>query len=279
MLKIKLFSVMTAILAFCNVIVAQEYVIQIDVTANLRAAPSLNGRIVGKVSAGELLHVIGETDDWLEVARDGKAVWIADWLDHTVIDSDKPLEVTSRFADMSCDRGPQWRDSYYGGYWDFGVMECSLTFQPLPESVLPAHKKEIPVEGPSHPVYKLKLWLNKLKQDAPEWYAYVYNAADKIIAYEPGSSLDIVHGMAYAHKGNIYMSRHAASGDMNSVISVIIHEACHLYEIEAGLRLTSTEAEVLCHTIEMRAAEDMGHTWAMGSARGMIIYHMYYTDS
>lgn len=278
MLKIKLFSAMIAILVFCNVIAAQEYIIRIDVAANLRTAPSLDGRVVETIRAGELLHVVGETDDWLEVARDGKAVWIAGWLDHTVIDSDKPLEITSRFADMSCDRGPQWRDSY-GGYWDFRVMECSLTFQPLPESVLPAHKKEIPVEGPSHPVYKLKLWLNKLKQESPEWYAYVYNAADKIIAYEPGSSLDIVNGMAYARKGNIYMSRHAASGDMNSVISVIIHEACHLYEIEAGLRLTSTEAEVLCHTIELQAAEDMGDTRAMGSARGMIQYHMYYTGS
>ena len=277
MSKIKLFSATIAILVFCNVIAAQEWVIRIDVNANLRAAPSLDGRIVGTARAGERLHVVSETDNWLQIARHGKIVWMANWLDYTAVALDEPLEFTSRVADMSCDRGPLWKDQY-GGTWDFSVMGCSLTLRPL-ESVLPAHKKEISVEGPTLPVYKLNLWLNKLKQEAPEWYAYVYNAADKIIAYEDGSSLDIVKGMAYAHRGNIYISRHAAIGEGSSVIGVIIHEACHLYALDAGLKLTVTEEEVLCHTIEMYAGEDMGNTRVMSGGRGMIIYHMYYTDS
>ncbi len=261
--------------ASCIVIAAQgAYVIRTNFITNLRSAPSLDSAVVAKAKAGESLIVIGESDGWLQIAFDKEGAWMASWVDHTVITKDGPFEVTSRFADMTCERGLEWRRDADGVVVYFTDTGCTLTLHPH-ESVLPAHMREISVEGTKTAVFKVNLALKALKDRAPEWYAYVANAVDKIIGYNLGSNLDVVSGMAYVypHSATVYISNHAA-GVIPKLIGVIVHEACHIYEYRGGLNnLSNTDSEILCHTIELYALEALGFN--TGGTEGLIQHFLF----
>ena len=275
-MRLKGFALLLTLLINGMILAAQdEFVIRMNVTANLRSAAGMHGAILDKARAGEMLHIVDRKGDWLAVARNGRTMWLADWLDYTVLNTDEPIQLTSRFVDLDCDRGPAW-DEAFGGMWDFTVMECDFDFRP-PDSVLPAHMKTIPVEGPADLVDEVTHWMELLKQQAPEWYAYIYDVADKIVIYERGSSLDIVSGMAYVlwDSRDIYLSRYAAAESSGNIIGIVIHEACHLYQFQAGLSLARYESEALCHTIELYAAQEVGWGGSVASLKGAIKYNMF----
>ena len=253
--SIKVILVALALTVVCHAAAAQdEYFVRTQYPVNMREEPNRNSNIAMQASAGEILQVVGAEGDWLNVnGREGD-LWIAAWLDYTVIGKDGPAVFTSRVADMSCRKGPGWS---YG--WIMVEADCDLELKP-PAGVLPAHEWAIPVEGSDYVVERVNRALSTLKEKSPEWYAYVTLAVDKIIGYEAGSALDTVSGQAYArpHLGAVYLSRHAASGAGGNAIGIIVHEACHIHEYEAGVRLQSFESEITCHTMELYALEAMG---------------------
>ncbi len=271
MLKAGILLVLISIFIFCGMIAAQgEYFIRPKFVTNMRAEPSRGSNVVGQARAGQMLQVVGETDDWLHINNNGQEAWVASWLDYDVFGKDGRLEIRSRVGGMNCDRGPE----FASGGWVLDVMDCDFDLQP-PAGVLPAHQKAILVEGPDYHVERVSKALSRLQAEAPEWYAYVSSAVDKIIVYEPGSRHDVVSGMAYVypHLRNIYLSKHAASGLGGSVIGIIVHETCHLYEYKAGLKLAGYESEVMCHTIELYALEAMNASTS--NAEGMIKFLLF----
>lgn len=277
MSKISSLAALALALILCDVVMAQletSYVIQTKFVTNLRAAPSLESSIVAKAKAGETLNVIDEADGWLRIAWGADEAWMAGWVDHTVITKEGPFEITSRFADMSCERGIDWWEDKKGVIFYWTDMGCALELRPH-ESVLPAHMKEIAVEGPRTIVFKVNLALKTLKERAPAWYGYVADAVDKIIGYNEGSSLDVVFGIAYVypHLPNMYISIHA-TGTIPALIGAIIHEACHIYQFRANLQLVGAEDEIMCHSIELYALEDVGYSTSTPEAwiRQFLIY-------
>ena len=272
MLKAKLFLVATVLFVLCNVVVAQsEYYVRPKSVTNLRAEPSLGSSVVGRARAGQILQVVGEEDDWLKVNSSHQTAWIAGWLDYTVLGKDGPFEIMSAVGGMTCDKGPQLRN----GAWLIADMDCELDLRP-PEGLLPAHMREIPVEGPERIVSRVNSALSRLQEKAPEWYAYVVEAVDKIIGYETGSSLDTVSGQAYVypHLRTMYISAHAAAGAGGLLEGIMVHEACHVYEYDARLTLVSYESEVMCHTMEMYALEALGGA-RLGSVEGTIKFLLF----
>lgn len=255
MTSIKVLLAALAMTVVCSAPVAQdEYYVRTKYAVNMRAEPSRESSIAMQASPGEILQVIGAEGDWLNVnGREGD-LWIADWLDYTIIGKDGPALFTSRVADMSCRKGPGWS---WG--WVMTEADCDLELKP-PAGVLPAHEWTIPIDGPDFIVARANSALTILKEKAPEWYAYVALAVDRIRGYEDGSALDTVSGQAYArpHLGTVYLSRHAASGAGGNVTGIIVHEACHIHEYEAGVRLQNFESEITCHTMELYALEALG---------------------
>lgn len=240
----------------CNVVVAQEYFVRPRSVTNLRAEPNLDSSVIETARAGQILNVMGEEGDWLRIRRNGHEAWMANWVEYDVFGKDGQLEMTSRFADMNCDKLPK----YIGdGGWSWVGVNCELDLRP-PEVVLPRHVLHIPVKGPEASVESIDEALNQLMADAPEWYTYLILAVDEIVVYAEGSSHDYNWGTAHVNPASqtVYMNRYAATGRRELVVGVLVHEACHIYVYKAGLRVARHEEELICHAAELYALEAIG---------------------
>ena len=267
-----LLAAMAVTVILSHAVAQDEYYVRTQYAVNMREEPSRESRVAMQASPGEILQVIGAEGDWLNVnGREGN-LWIAGWLDYTVIGRDGPAMFKSRVADMSCRKGPGWS---YG--WIMPEADCDLELRP-PAGVLPPHERTVPADGPDYIIERVNRALSTLKEKAPEWYAYVTLAVDKFTGYEAGSALDIVSGQAYTHPNvrTVYLSRHAASGAGGNLIGIIVHEACHIHEYESGVRLQNFESEITCHTMELYALEAMGMpTPALESVRNTILWLLF----
>ena len=107
---------------------AQGYSIRANRGLNLRAAPSLYAEIAGTVRTGAILLVIGESGDWLKINRAGNAVWLADWVNYSRLDTSGESSRSSTtaqidnccFVDRQCHSDSQWID----GYWAYQNNQC-----------------------------------------------------------------------------------------------------------------------------------------------------------
>ena len=84
----KVFLFIMLLVSFASA-VAQDngFLVRVNQDVNLRMAPSIEADRWGTASAGQALHVIGESDSWYKILLDGeyagKIVWLASWLDLT----------------------------------------------------------------------------------------------------------------------------------------------------------------------------------------------------
>ena len=122
-----------AILAFIMFSVAasaQGYHIRIAKNTNLRAGYSLESSIVETARAGSTLQVIGQHNRWLKINRNGKQVWMTNWVSHSRVAApaqappaaaQQPANVDNCcFVDRECHTDEEWM----AGYWAYQQNTC-----------------------------------------------------------------------------------------------------------------------------------------------------------
>ena len=114
------------LIAFCLLIAhasAQPYSIRANRGLNLRTEPSLNASIAETIHSGTVLQVVGKFNRWLKIDRNGREVWLADWVNFSRVDSGEPSgsqQPTAQidnccFVNRQCSSDQEWTD----GYWAF----------------------------------------------------------------------------------------------------------------------------------------------------------------
>ncbi len=119
------------LIAFCLLIPhasAQPYSIRANRGLNLRTEPSLNASIAETILSGTVLQVVGKLNRWLKIDRNGREVWLADWVNFSRVESGEPSasqQPTAQidnccFVNRQCATNQEWTD----GYWAFQRNEC-----------------------------------------------------------------------------------------------------------------------------------------------------------
>ena len=286
-MKIKWFAVMLAVFAVCNAASAQNYTIRVDNNTNLRSCAGTNCDVVDTAPAGTILHVTGELNRWLRVSRIGIELWMADWVNYTRVEDSEPPRTSSPptssapanidnccFVDRQCHTDEEWTS----GYWAYQNNQCAAPAQsPIDAAPAPAptgNGSEVIIEGSPDWTRRVNEALNQMRLWAPEWHAYVVNAADRIIEIVHDTEPFPCTGMAcvFPHLRTVYISRYAVFSSVGgmmrrqelyqarlfNLIGILIHEACHVYQHEAGINyLTAGRHEVMCHLVELTALNAM----------------------
>ena len=127
------------LIAFCLLVAqasAQPYSIRANRWLNLRAAPSLNAAVADTVAPGAVLAVVGKVNRWLKIDRQGREVWLADWVNFSRLDSSASSESQQPtapidnccFVDRQCQSNQEWID----GYWAYQNGQCAAPVQSQP---------------------------------------------------------------------------------------------------------------------------------------------------
>ena len=135
-MKARLFILLLAILALCNVASAQSYSIRVAFNTVLRASYSLDSAALSLARAGTTLQVVGQHDRWLLVQRDGREYWMASWVRYERLETSAPAQPQPSnidnccFVDRQCSSDQQWTD----GYWAFQNGQCAAPAQTQPQT-------------------------------------------------------------------------------------------------------------------------------------------------
>lgn len=120
-MKTKRFAPLLTLLILLNAAFAHAYSIQVTYNTNLRAAPSLQNNIVETAAAGATLDVIGSSDGWLRINRNGVEVWMSKSVSYTRVEGGEnaaPRTGTSTqidnccFVDRQCTTDEEWVNGY-----------------------------------------------------------------------------------------------------------------------------------------------------------------------
>ncbi|MCY3833663.1 MAG: SH3 domain-containing protein [Chloroflexi bacterium] len=220
-MKVKLFLILILITLFLfgSLARAQGYAIRTEVNANLRSGPGLDYRWVETAPTSAVLQVIGESGSWLQIDRNGRELWMANWLGHShVNDGAQPSAPASAEIDNCCfvDRQCASQQEWENGYWAFQNHQCPAPAQPLavnartPASQIAAgvdnccflgmhcasendwlrgyaafqrnqcKHPEVRIDGGPRFVAQVEAALDLLKSGAPYWYAYTVNELKEI---------------------------------------------------------------------------------------------------
>ena len=120
-MKARLLAVMIAALALSGVASAQSYSIRVTFNTNLRAAASLQARIIETAPAGTTLNVNGESNRWLRINRNGATVWMASWVRHERVEATTTTQTQTVsnidnccFVDRQCSTDQEWTGRLLG---------------------------------------------------------------------------------------------------------------------------------------------------------------------
>ena len=138
-MKTKWFAMLIAFCVLVAISSAQEYSIRANRGLNLRAEPSLNADIADTVRSGTILQVVGEFNRWLKIDRNGREVWLADWVDFSRVDdsaspASSALPAPTGPIDNCCyvDRQCHSELDWMGGWHAFQNGQCAAPPQPQP---------------------------------------------------------------------------------------------------------------------------------------------------
>ncbi len=135
-MKTKWFALLIALCLLVAHVSAQPYSIRANRGLNLRTEPSLTADIADTVPSGSILQVIGHSGEWLQIDRNGREVWLADWVNFSRVDSSEPTEAQqpTTLVDNCCgiDRQCQSEADWEAGYWAFQNGQCAASAQPQP---------------------------------------------------------------------------------------------------------------------------------------------------
>ncbi len=232
-MKTKIIAAMFVLCLLCSAAFAQPYAIRVTYYSNLRAGPSLESDTLAIAPPGAILQVIGSQGNWLQINRNGIEVWMANWVGHRLLEnsqSESPTSDNCCFLEWQCQSDDEWINGYYA----FQNNQCE--------------HPGIAIEGSETFVAQVREALDLLQELAPQWYAYTDEGLDKIkeVAESYGSGV-WVHLRAF----NI-TAAHAAAGDV-WLASIIVHDACHVQQFEAGQQYYGLEAERFCAQIQLEA--------------------------
>ncbi len=220
-------------LAMCGVSLAEGYSIRLRWHTNLRTGPGLTHTVNEVAPPGAILRVIGARENWLQIDRNGKALWMADWVGFTRLDdaqSEAEPVGNCCFLNWRCAGDGDWTRGYYA-YRD----------------QLCAHPGFV-VEGAATFVAQVRAALDRLQARAPQWYAYADSGLDKIkqVAESYGTGV-------WVHLRTFNVTpRHASAGE-EWLASIIVHDACHVRQFEAGQLYYGLDAERACVQIQLEA--------------------------
>ena len=131
-MKAKLIAAMLAMMLFCSFASAQDYCIRVDRRINLRDAASLESNVLETVATGTTRSVTGELNRWLRINRNGREVWMANWVSYSRLENcggtGSPQGTPSGntnidnccFVDRQCQTDQEWT----AGYYAFQNNEC-----------------------------------------------------------------------------------------------------------------------------------------------------------
>ena len=100
--------------------------------------------------------------------------------------------------------------------------------------------------------------LNVLRSKAPEWYIYATNGLDRALQIFPKdpsciAGVDPAKRTWHLDYGDANTSHNPCHVHIAVTAALFIHEACHVYQDEAGRRLTALESERECVEMELHA--------------------------
>ncbi|MCY4536729.1 MAG: SH3 domain-containing protein [Chloroflexi bacterium] len=270
----------------CVVASAQAYAIRVTYNTNLRAAASLQDPVVETVLAGTILNVVGSSDRWLRINRNRAEVFMADWVDYTRVESSDQTQANIDnccFVDRQCHTNQEWTD----GYWAFQNGQCAAPAGTQSETqptggdtsqvdnccyldwncssdddwLMGFHAfrsnrcvhRGLAIEGSEAFVAKIERALAILKQRSPGWYDYSLRGLDKIKEVP-----DTVHaGVHIAGRTFNISPIHTVDrpGERAAIwlAGIIVHEACHVHQFDAGLPYAHLEGERACLEIQLEA--------------------------
>ena len=245
----------------------EPYFIRMGDHAKLRAEPTRHSSLAGMAYPSLELLVVDEIDNWLQVDKAGKTLYMEDGASYTRLEGGP--RISTPYADLICAEAPKYHsdESYAtGGYWSFPGT-CRITVRsPILEFPGEAFKQfgDAPViAGSEAIVTQIYNTLFRVLHEAPHWYAFISNAVEKIIGYEQGSRYDTVSGDAYAHPHlkTIFVSEFVVFNRYGNnelrLAAVLVHEACHLYQVNNAMALSGDEYEIMCHALEYDLLNDM----------------------
>ncbi len=127
-MKTKCIAILIAFFMLIAHASAQPYSIRANRGLNLRTEPSLNASIAETIHSGTVLQVVGKFNRWLKIDRDGREVWLADWVNFSRVESGAPggsQQPTAQvdnccFVNRQCATNQEWTE----GYWAFQRNEC-----------------------------------------------------------------------------------------------------------------------------------------------------------
>ena len=285
-MKANLFLVLATLCLLCSQASAQNYAIRVTYNTNLRAAASLQDPVVETVLAGTILNIVGSSDRWLRISRNTNEVFMADWVAHTRVagvDQTQSNIDNCCFVDRQCHTNQEWTD----GYWAFQDGQCAAPARTQSET-LPTggdtsqadnccyldwncmsdndwlmgvqafrsnrcKHRGLAIEGSEAFVAKIEQALDLLKRRAPGWYDFSIRGLDKIKEVP-----DSVHAGVHVAGRTINISPiHTVDrpGERTAIwlAGIIVHEACHVHQFDAGLPYSQLAGEKPCLELQLEA--------------------------
>ena len=258
---VRLFVAALFILFACSTALAETYDIRVTWPTRLRASYSLDSRIVEVALAGDVLQVVGRFNRWLKIDRNGKTVWMADWVDYVRLDEERasrkatssegarePSDIDNCcFVNRQCATDQEWVD----GYWAYQRNECPA--QPRPgTSSAPVAGHAISIQGSPLFINHISEALNLLRTRSPKWYNYVISGANAIVQdngiFGGGLAGLLTRTVLLPPYGYLITT---SDDDFNvaNVASTLVHEACHIHRHDAGhpyTPYTNIAEELVC---------------------------------
>lgn len=132
--KCKRLAPLLTLLILLNATLAHAYSIQVTYNTNLRAAPSLQARIVETAAAGATLTAVGGSNGWLRISRNGNEVWMSKSVSYTRVEGGEnaaPRTTAATQIDNCCfiDRQCITDEEWVSGYWAFQNNQCAAPTQ------------------------------------------------------------------------------------------------------------------------------------------------------
>ncbi|MDE2949967.1 MAG: hypothetical protein OXT68_04295 [Chloroflexota bacterium] len=159
------------------------------------------------------------------------------------------------FVDRQCQSEQDWAD----GYWAYQRGQCAAPEQSvLSVGQADSMRRALRIEGSAEFIAQVNASLDLLKARAPDWYVYTVGGYDWILQLPRHS---VVRHPQHV-KVWIFSLNFPWMGNTVGFAGVLVHEACHLYQHQAGLKSgagigwkSGLEGERECFTLEIEVRQ------------------------
>ena len=278
---------------FSSAASAQTYSVRVAHNTNLRASYSLDARIVDVATAGATLSVTGSHGRWLRIDRNGREVWMADWVTMTRVEGGQiPSDVDNCcFVDRQCATDHEWT----AGYWAYQNNQCGATVPPVsPVTSVPAstsasdasdvdnccflgwncqtdhqwlqgfwnyqvgqcEHQGVIMEGSEGFKTTMDAALKLLRARSPHWYAYTLDGLSKIreVAGDKIRVSSRSGDNRWGTNTGVLIRR-----DISALAALLAHEACHVHRRRSGQFPTGgVVGETACVQLEIQVLDVVG---------------------